>query len=293
MRNTITRRSFLKTTGAIGVGIGWGGLCAESLLAAKASTRTPYTEKLGWRLACAAYTFRPFPFTEALDRVADLGLAYIEGLATAPVSSGKPPGRIGQNMSATERKDLKKRLADKGVKLVGCYYDLLPEVDYRKAFDWAKEMEIEYLASEPPFDSYETLDKLCREYKIKLAIHNHATPTPDVLAKHLRDRSPWMGACCDTGHWVRRGLEPVEMMKILEGRLSVFHLKDLATIRSPKAGCVPFGTGKGNIEGILREAKRQGFRGVFTIEYEPYSPQSYANVAECIVNFKKLANKLL
>ena len=91
---------------------------------------------------------------------------------------------------------------------------------------------------------------------------------------------------------MRRGLDPVEAMKTLQGRLAAFHLKDIATVGSPAAGCVPFGTGKGNVEGILQEARRQKFQGVFTIEYEPYSPQSYAHVAECIANFEKMASRL-
>ena len=198
-------------------------------------------------------------------------------------------------MSVADRKDAKARLADRGIKLVGCYYNL-PGADFRKVFDWAKEMGVEYLVAEPAFDAYDALDKLCQEYQINLAVHNHAKPStywnPDVVVEHLRGRSPRLGACCDTGHWVRSGLDPVEMMKKLQGRILTFHLKDIAAVGVVEAPCVPFGTGKGNFEGILREARRQGFRGVFSIEYEPYSPETFAHVAKCVVSFQKMAAKL-
>jgi sugar phosphate isomerase/epimerase len=101
-----------------------------------------------------------------------------------------------------------------------------------------------------------------------------------------------MGACCDTGHWVRSGLDPVEMLKKVQGRVVNFHLKDIASGGSKESPCVPFGTGKGNIEGILGEAHRQGFRGVFAIEYEPFAPENVMRVAECIANFERMAAKL-
>jgi sugar phosphate isomerase/epimerase len=41
-------------------------------------------------------------------------------------------------------------------------------------------------------------------------------------------RGKRIGACCDTGHWVRSGLHPVECLKKLEGRILGFHLKDVA-----------------------------------------------------------------
>ena len=289
MQHGLNRRNFLRTTGAAGIGIGWAGLGANFLSAAEASSRLPYAKKLGWRLACAAYTFVGSTFDTVLGLVADLGFDSLEGLHDMRLSADKPDVRFGY-MSIADCRDVKKQLEDRGITLIGCYHDLPSADKFRKVFDWAKEMDVQYIAAEPPFDAYETLDKLCQEYRIKVAIHNHATPTPDVLAEHLRGRKPVDGACCDTGHWVRRGLNPVEMMKILRGRILNFHLKDMSAFGVPKAGCVPFGTGKGNVEGILREARRQRFHGNFTIEYEP-SPRKEL-VAECIVAFERMAKNL-
>ena len=99
---------------------------------------------------------------KTLGWVADLGLDSIEGLNRRPLSEEKPEVLIGYTMSAAQCKDLKKRLEDTGVAMVGCYHDFPPASEFRKVFDWAKEMGIEYLASEPPFDAYATLENSAR-----------------------------------------------------------------------------------------------------------------------------------
>jgi sugar phosphate isomerase/epimerase len=296
MQNNLDRRGFLKATGAAGLGLGCAALHANSLWAAGAPKGAPHAAKLGWCLACTTYSFNPFTFYKTLDVVGDLGLDSVEGFSWQPLSDEKPAVQTNHGMSAADRKEAKTRLTDKGMKLVGCYYNL-PEGDACRAmFEWAKEMGIEYLVAEPSFDAYDALDKLCQEYKVNLAIHNHPKPNPywnpDVLIEHLRGHSQRMGACCDTGHWVRSGLDPVEMLKKLQGHIVSFHLKDIPAVGEVESPCVPFGTGRGDVEGILRECRRQGFRGVFGIEYEPYSPESPARVAECIANFEKMGASL-
>ena len=304
MQYQTNRRRFFQTAAAAGFSMGIGGtgipfVGNPSLLAADASKvqGSPSAEKLGWQLTCAAYSLNQYSFNETVDAIAGLGLTYIEGFSWQPVDKASPQIQCNHEMPAAARSAMKKRLADKGVKLVGCYYTLPKDDSIRKVFDWAKELGLDYLVAEPEFDAYDALDKLCQEYQIKLAIHNHAKPNPywnpEVLLEHLKGHSRWMGACCDTGHWVRSGLDPVAMLKKVQGRVLTFHLKDLPSVGEVEAGCVPFGTGQGNIEGILAEARRQGFRGVIAIEYEPYTAESLQNVANCVENFEKMAAKLV
>ncbi len=296
MAEAINRRGFLKAAGAVGVGIGCAGLRADLLAAGEAARGALHARRLGWQLACAAWSFNKFSFQKTIDVVAELGLDSVEGFSWQPLNEQKPELQFNASMSAADRKEIKARLADKAVKLVGCYCNPPKGDSWRRVFDWAKEMGMEYLVAEPSFDAYEMLDKLCQEYQIKLAIHGHAKPNPnwnpEVLMSHLQGRSPWMGLCCDTGHWVRSGLDPVEMLKKVQGRIVSFHLKDVAAADGAEIQCVPFGTGKGNIEGILGEARRQDFRGVFAIEYEPCTPENFARVAECIARFETMAARL-
>jgi sugar phosphate isomerase/epimerase len=166
----------------------------------------------------------------------------------------------------------------------------------RKIFEWAKGMGVETLVAEPPFKAYDMIEGLCDEYEISLAVHNHPAPSryfdPATVAKVCEGRGKRIGACCDTGHWVRSGFDPVKACKKLEGRIVSFHLKDVDRFGDKKAECVPWGTGKGDIAGILEEMHRQGFKGVFTIEYEPYRPENFEKIAQCIAFFDETAKKL-
>ena len=138
-------------------------------------------------------------------------------------------------------------------------------------FEFAKDMGIETLVSEPDEDAFDTLDKLCEEYGINVAIHDHPKPShywnPDTVLKVCQGRSKRIGACADTGHWVRSGLNPIECLKKLEGRIICFHFKDLNKL-GPDAHDVPWGTGVCDVKGMLAEIHRQKLKAVFSIEYE-------------------------
>ena len=107
-----------------------------------------------------------------------------------------------------------------------------------------------------------------------------------------KGRGKRIGACCDTGHWVRSALNPVECLKKMEGRIICLHLKDVPEWGNPKARDVPLGEGKADYAAVLAEVKRQGFKGVMTIEYEHQSPQLMDEVAQCIQFVEKTAATL-
>jgi sugar phosphate isomerase/epimerase len=159
---------------------------------------------------------------------------------------------------------------------------------FRKVFDFAKEMVVETLVAEPPTEVIETLDGLCQEYKINLAIHNHAEAAgsrywrPENVLKVAEGRSKAIGACPDTGHYVRTGLDPVECLKKLDGRIITVHLKDAAEMGNPESRDVPLGEGKANYTKVLETLHAMKFRGLATIEYEHLSPQLVEDVARCV-----------
>jgi len=297
MRNAVNRRDFLRTAGAVGAGVGLAGLGGAGLMAVEAADRTPHAEKLGWHLGCAAYSFNRLTFYETIDKVAGLGLRRIEIFDWQKLSGQRPGVQTNESMTADDRREAKKRLADAGVELAACYCRALAEEDAcRRRFDFAKEMGIETLVAEPPLEAYDMIERLCDEYQVNLAVHNHPAPSnywnPDTLLKVSKGRSRRIGACCDTGHWVRSGIRPVDALKKLEGRIISFHLKDVDSFGNRDAECVPWGTGAGDIEGILKEVRRQGFKGLFAIEYEPYSPDNLPKIAQCVAYFDKVAAAL-
>jgi sugar phosphate isomerase/epimerase len=190
-------------------------------------------------------------------------------------------------------------LADRGLKMVNFYGNVAgnPGAN-RKIFEFAQEMGVETLVSEPPAEAFDGIEKLCEEFGINLAIHNHPKSpqshywNPDDVLKVCQGRGKRIGGCCDTGHWVRSGLDPIECLKKMEGRIITFHLKDVAEWGKPEARDVPLGTGKANYAAVLRELHRQGFRGALAIEYEHQSPQLLEEVAQCAAFVEKTAAAL-
>lgn len=293
MADRLDRRLFLRTTGGLAAAV--AGL-RPSLFAAEPGDAAPasaFAERLGWRLGCCAYTFNNLTFYETIDKVASLGLKAIVGFNWQKLSPKKPDAVMNDSLSAADRKEVQKRLGDAGVKLTGCYCGGLAEEEAcRRLFAFAREMGIETIVGEPPAPAFDMLDKLCNEYQVNVAVHNHAKPSPnwrpETLLEYFEGRSKRIGACCDTGHWARSGLDPVDTLRKLEGRILTFDLKDV----NEEGFCVPFGAGKGDIRGILKELHRQQFKGVLGIEYDQHSANLEKELLQCIAFFNNEARAL-
>ncbi len=246
----------------------------------------------GWRLGMQAYTFNRFTFFEAVDKTASLGLSWIEAYPGQRLSADSE-ARTDHNMPAEARELMKAKLRDAGVRLVN--YGVVGlsknEAESRKVFEWAKEMGVRTIVSEPPEDAFDTIEKLADEYEINVAIHNHPKPShywdPATVLRVLEGRSSRLGACADTGHWVRSGLDPVECLKKLEGRIISLHFKELQDGHD-----VPWGQGANRATPLLKELHRQGFRGVFSVEYEHNWLNSVPEIRQCVAFFNKMGNEL-
>src|SRR5207302_254388 len=112
------RRMFLKATGALTVGAALLDREDTMLRADDVAKGAPHAEKLGWRLGCQAWTFNRFTFYEAIDKTAELGLKFIEAFPHGQKLSKTNSAMFGRKLSADDRKEVKKYLADEGVTLV-------------------------------------------------------------------------------------------------------------------------------------------------------------------------------
>jgi sugar phosphate isomerase/epimerase len=250
------------------------------------------SEKLGMKLSLQCWTFNKLSFFETVDKAAALGIKYLE---IYPGQKLKPDSdvKVNKDMSDETIAEIKKKLADAGgLKLVAYGVDGIAtdEKGARKEFDWAKKMGIGVLVTETtPND---VLDKLSAEYGIRIALHNHPTTwPPDQVLKATGDRGKLLGSCSDTGHWMRAKFVPVDTLKKLEGRVQHLHFKDLNDFG--EAHDVPWGTGKGDVKGMLAELKRQGYKGYLSIEYE-YGDIKHLdeNLPKCVAFFDKTVAEL-
>lgn len=259
-----------------------------------ASAQNPET-KLGWKLGAQAYTFNRFTFFEAIDKIDSCGLKYVEAYPGQTIGGGVE-GKMDYHMDAATRTKILQKLKEKGIKVVS--YGVVSannDTDWLQIFKFAKAMGIENIVSEPDEKYLPLLSKLCEEFKINLAIHNHPEPShywnPDVVLAALKGQSKRIGACADIGHWVRSGLDPVECLKKLEGHVIQLHFKDLNEKNNKKAHDVHWGTGVSNVAGVLAELKRQNFKGVISAEYEYNWYNSVPDVTASVKYFREAVKK--
>ncbi|MBN2329990.1 MAG: sugar phosphate isomerase/epimerase [Candidatus Omnitrophica bacterium] len=242
----------------------------------------------GFLVGPQAYTFNRFSFFEAVDKAKEAGASVIEAypgqrLAAddeRPFSHDAPPAVWAKAKMKLEKTGV--RLVNYGVVGLGS-----TEESMRKVFDFAKIMSIPCITTEPgKEEDFDLIEKMVKEYDIKIAIHNHPKPSkywdPNYVLQCIKDRDPRIGACADTGHWARSGVQPLEALKILEGRIVSSHLKDLNEFGERDAHDVHWGEGVCHLKEILDEYRRQGFNGNISIEYEYNWENNVGDVAACI-----------
>jgi sugar phosphate isomerase/epimerase len=271
-------------------------LSADEMKAA-GENATKAAAKLGWRIGCQAWTFNKRSLFDTIEQVHALGLHYLEAYPGQMVDKDKnvkmDPGMTSETMAA-----IKKKLADNDVHLGSFGVTGIPgdEAGARKFFDWAKEMGLETIVSEPKEEQFDLLNKLVDEYGINVAIHNHPQPThywnPDTELKVLEGRSKRIGSCADVGHWQRSGVLPIEALKKLEGRIIESHFKDLTKFGEKSAFDVPWGTGSGDAKAMLQEFQRQGGKYTFLVEYEHFTPGLVQDVAHSVKFFGETCEQL-
>lgn len=299
MSHRFDRRAFLRSTAALAAGASLGLSRPGLSWAADAAGKTPNCDQLGWQLCASLYTYRRFPFYEALALIDEAGLKHIEPAFFLGLDKQRPALKTSEELSPEVRAELKQKLAGYGIQMTNYYANLgTDEAAARKTFVYAKEMGVQTLVAEPAPEAFDMIESLCNEFEINLAVHNHpkhdnyAYWEPEGVLKAIGNRGKRIGACIDTGHWVRSGLKCVECLKKMEGRVITAHLKDVGEWGKPEARDVPLGTGLADYGAVLKELRRQGFRGVMGIEYEHDSPQLQEDVAACIAFVEKTAGEL-
>jgi hypothetical protein len=265
-----------------------------SLLLAAATSfaaTIPDAAKVGLFYAgCQAYSFRLYTVFEAIDKTAQAGGKTIEFY---PGQKFDDTAKWDHNATPEMIDKVMKHLEAKGLTAVGYGVVKLGKdaAQDRKVFEFCKKVGISIVVTEPDVAGLDGIEALVKEFDIKMAIHNHPKRPldraymfwdPDYVLGLVKDRDPRMGSCADVGHWVRSGLDPVECIKKLKGRIFDSHMKDLTEFGNVKAHDLPFGQGKSNIAGILAEYAAQGYPGPLHCEYEHNWETSVPEITQCL-----------
>jgi inosose dehydratase len=268
-----------------------GAAAAVAPRLAKASDeKDPYA---GLKMGMQSYSLRAFDTPTALRHTKELGLKYWESF----------PKHIPLTTLPKQIADSKALLKEAGITVMA--YGVIDfdanETSARQKFDFAKAMGLSSLSANPKKDkpTFDLLDKLVAEYDIPIAIHNHGpharySKISDV-AEIVKDRHPKIGACVDTGHYLRSDESPVEALERLSNRLYGVHLKDVRTVNANgrrKKIFTIVGQGDLDVLGCLRVLKKLNYQGCLALEYEENEQNPLSDIAVSLAAVREAAAKL-
>ena len=246
-------------------------------------------DKLGWRLGVTMWGLHEYTLFEGIDKTRELGLSYVGGLSFQKVGD-KIPKNFDCNLSDEELTRIRLKMDAAGVRMPTCYYAQIPgdPAGCRKVFEFGRKMGIETFISEPPPESLDVIERFCDEYDVKLGIHNHGpdqSPVywrPEGILEACKGRSHRVGACPDTGYWIRSGVDPLVGIRKLGDRVITIQPHDLNECAA-EGHDVPWGTGKARFGELLREIRRLGIQPTLIgLEYSHDYTDNMPEMAESI-----------
>ncbi len=242
-----------------------GQIAAGAALGLEASAAPDATPGVDFKIGICSYTFREFQRKMAIEMMKqlDVGFASIKDFHLAYSLS---PADVAK--AAAEFKKA-------GLTIMSGGNTDLKSTDpaaLRPYFEYAKAAGMPMLVSAPTHATLPVVEKLAKEYNIKIAIHTHGPedpnfPTPKVVLDAVKNMDPHMGLCMDVGHSMRGGADVVQEIANAGPRLFDMHMKDLKDGKVKESQC-PVGEGVMPVVAIFRQLKKIGYRGCVNLEYE-------------------------
>lgn len=256
------------------------GAAASAACVGLAPASVDASEAAPIRLGLASYTFRNFDRAQVIAWLKELDISELNA---KDVKDHLPADPVLEAAAAEAYKAA-------GIHLHGAgaiYFKNGSEADFRAKFEYCRRAGIGVLvAGDPTPADLPLLDKLVREYDIRVAIHNHGPedklwPSPLDILENIRTLDPRVGCCIDVGHTVRAGTDVVEAIHKVGARLHNVHMKDLTDFHD-KGSQVPVGRGKMPVREIFRALAGIGYTGCVDLEYEVHGDDPMPGVTESV-----------
>ena len=250
--------------------------------------------KGGFTVSVQCWSFNKFTLFEALEKAAQAGASAVELYPNQKIGGELGDTKLTPDLADDKLKlviaELEKRkLSAVNFGVTGIDKD---EAKARVLFEFAKKLGLYGITTEST-DAIDTIEKLAKEYDIKICFHNHPKPTklwdPETVAKAIEGRHENVGFCADVGHWATSGLDPLEVVKKHAKRIHSFHMKDRQAIGKATHDDI-FGTGVIDIFGILDTVLKAGFKGNVSMEYEHNWTNNVPDIAQNIGYLRAYAN---
>ena len=251
---------------------------AASIAAASSLAGAARAAETGLNLGIQLYSLRGYPVDEALRHASEIGFRQVEFY----------PGMYPLNSTSEQIAAMNKKLADLGLTISahGVNGFGADAAANRKVFEFAKAAGIRILGADPAPEALTSLDELVKEFDIRIAIHNHGpkhryNKVLDVL-KAIEKHDERIGACADLGHFIRSGENPVEVIRLLKGRLYGIHLKDFQDQQEKTKGVI-LGKGHLDVPAVFAALEQVNFPadGALSLEYEENPKDPLADIRAC------------
>ncbi len=277
----LTRRDVL-AAGLAATGMLVAGRSATAIPAGVSGAADEYGP---FKMGLQSYSLRGFTtdghadLKKALAGTKELGLHYWEAF----------PAHVPLTADGAKIQEIKSELEAAGVHLNGWGVTGLgkDEAADRKVFEFARAMGLGYLTVDPDPDSFDLLDKLVEEYGIPIGIHNHGPGHKfaliDTIANAIKDHSPKIGCCIDTGHFLRSKEDPVRAVEVFGKRVFGVHLKDVKNAQT----FTVLGQGDLRTVDLLKALAANKYSYCLAIEYEEKEENPLDDIKACLAEARK------
>jgi len=230
-----------------------------------------------FELGLASYTLRKFDLDKTLAMTKRVGLKYI-CFKDVHLKMDSTPEQIQETVQ---------KVKDAGLILYGggVIY-MKTEAEVNRAFEYAKAAGMRVIVGVPLPEVLPLVDKLVKQYDIKVAIHNHGPtdkvyPVPATAYEKIKDLDKRIGLCDDIGHTMRAGVDPCESAEKFADRLLDIHIKDVSAADA-KGNAVEVGRGVIDIPKYIRTLVKIKYEGIVSFEYEKDADDPLAGLAESV-----------
>ncbi len=235
----------------------------------------------GWRglkAGVASYTLRKLPLDQAIKAIQKVGLKYVS----------IKDFHLPLKSTSEERRAVAEKFKAAGITPMSCGNISMQndEANVRQMFEYARDTGLKVIVCSPDPQSMPILDKMVKEFDIKLAIHNHGPedkrfPSPYDVWKAVEKYDARIGLCIDVGHTARAKVNPAEAIIKCQSRLYDMHIKDIASTE-PNGSTIEAGRGVLDLKSIVQATLKIKYSYLFSFEYEKDADDPIPGLAESI-----------
>ena len=274
MDPSLSRRSFLGTAA-----VGAVGAALHPLTAYGGTGSSP-----AFDVAMQGYSLKEFNLSALLSVAQQIGVDHLELF----------DDQFSVFMSERDRMLVQEEIDAAGVSVPATYTDHFEddEAVAREIFEFGQQMGLQFFSCTPEEPTLRLLNRLVPEYEIGIALHNPG-PGPDESYVRLDEvtavleRFEQIGVCVDIGNFARAGVDPVDALRQLRGRIHELHVKDVTS----EGAYTLLGEGIIDLDAVFAELRDSGFDGLLTLEYGAHSATIDNRKKDLRKNLKRLQER--